>query len=167
MSNERYDYDYYDSEMNHISYSIEVYEEAPTYEYEYQENEGEKVAKELKSTHSSLDTMESYSITINDLEEKSDYEIQWLVGSERKCVFAKFDGKILNCDPRYMHDDGNYYTGTYLEESVKRGQSYALEETGTEIDLLFCQTNNGNLFTIHSDLVEEGIVEFYPIVKTL
>jgi len=82
----------------------------------------------------------SPSVSIADLEESSQYEIQWHIRGEcvPKCIVAEFRTMICSCDPR---------------DSA----------TESDVDLIFQQLDCDNSFVIHSDLVEDGVVEFYPV----
>jgi hypothetical protein len=120
----------------------EIKESEIFYEMNYKREQKEIAENSLstKSYHSTPSL--TPAVSIEDLEECSKYELQWHVGRDcvPKCVVAKFDRKIMNCDPRYVVNE--------IEECI-------------EFDLVFEQENTGNMFTIHSDLVETGIVDFY------
>lgn len=141
MCEQEYSYEYYDYELNHYHVSIEVFEELPSFAVEY--NNDKKPMKSL-STHSSLDTMESYAVTIHDLEEKGHYEIEWSLGNDKKYMRADLEEKVVVRNPNQ-------------KAGVRNGKGKE------EIDLVFRQNNTNKYFTIHGDLVEQGIVQFYPV----
>ena len=125
------------------------------YEYEYCEEDEmcidkrdyeimEDMDMEQESPVETQSPMVSPSVSVQDLEEKYQYEIQWHLRGESypKCVVAEFERKIFSYDPRYMTD--------HVEECH-------------EFDLVFKQVVSGNSFVIHSDLIQDGMVEFYPL----
>jgi len=141
MCEQGYSYEYYDSELNHYHVSVEVFEELPSFSVEYDTDK--KPIKTL-STHSSLDTMESYAVTIHDLEEKGHYEIEWSLGNNKKYMRADLEEKIV-------------VRNSSQKNTVRNSKGKE------EIDLVFRQNNTNKYFTIHCDLIEQGIVQFYPI----
>ena len=139
-----YDYDYglaeeYDEKYNYTTVEID--------NIRYSESEdGTEVSALTPST--SYSSEYSLSVSSHDLEETAKYEIQWRIHSEvkPKTVAAKFDRKIYNYDPRFIEgfDD--------IEDA--------------EFDLVFQQLTTGNIFTIHSDLIDTGAVEFFPLADS-
>ena len=146
----------YEYNTNEEWYNEELLHDETTHEYNYhtidtvekrQGRGGEyeicgrvDSSKSLALSHaSSYDYGLSPSVSIQDLEENNPYEIHWHVGGT-DCVptyvVANFERKIHNYDPRDT-------------------------ESCTDFDLVFQHLKNGNYFTIHSDLVDEGIVDFY------
>lgn len=103
----------------------EYEEEHTCYDYEIEEH------KTLPSSGSKTNMFMESSVSVKDLEHNVQYEIQWHMRNEVKCVVAEFDRKI-------GHNNDEY----------------------DEFDLVFKHVITGNTFVIHSDLIDEGMIVF-------
>lgn len=153
-----YKEEYNIEKYNHHDYNIGestdieeyTYKESVSYEKEKNKRREEDCEYELiKKVDSCKSMSHAYdydhgSVSIQDLEESNKYEVHWHVGADYilKYVVAIFECKILNYDPRYCHSD---------------------KDPCSDFDLMFKHLKTGNPFTIHSDLVDEGIVEFFMV----
>lgn len=148
--------EYNDKEYNDKEYNDKEYNNKEYNDKEYGTKEGNINGKNdyeyykrvesdnsLASSHAAnYDHSMSPSVSIHDLEEHTPYEIHWHVGADYipTYVVALFTNKILNYDSRYNTTDS---------------------QECTDLDLVFQHLKTGNMFTIHSDLIDEGMVEFY------
>jgi len=110
-----------------------------SYEIDMEEKEGQQQQSQQQQSQQQA---VSPSVSIGDLEEKSQYEIQWHIRGEciPKCIIAEFHSMICCFDPRDV-------------------------AVTSDVDLVFQQLDSENSFVIHSDLVEDGVVEFYPVAS--
>jgi hypothetical protein len=132
------DYFYYEESF---MYEIKDNITAGNKKYEYHESLTNDNMSPSHLSPSPSYSFDSYCppISINDLDSSMQYEIQWNVGHDSipKCMYAEYYYKIKNIDPR-----NNY---------------------NTDYDLVFKYPDCDEVFTIHSDLIDVGIVEIREI----